>query len=309
MKTNLLALIISLVVGIILAGSMLMPVINDATEVEKTFDNRTNALFQVEKLDENSDYTFEWSYEDPTNATVNGETVGLENATVICSLDSFLLRYGNNATYGHYLQSVGGTLNIIVTENATADQGSITVTAIEGTITAVLVKGENTTTKTITYTEGYGIASKGDYVMKSPTQSAYMLTDSPIVAMGLTTLDGSWANMFQITGVIEAVEVTQVYPSPATYTISDVEIQANEVAEYIDLYKLDAITFVATNISDTTKTTDCTYNYFIVPATVTSERAQHLSPGEIAIMNALPVLIIVALVVMAARALYLKRDD
>ena len=56
-------------------------------------------------------------------------------------------------------------------------------------------------------------------------------------------------------------------------------------------------------------TSNLTYSYFIVPASVTSELTNHLSNGEIAILNALPILIIVALVVMAAGALYLKRDD
>lgn len=305
---NLLTLAITLTVGIILAGSLLMPVISDATTTEKTFDNTANALFQVEKLDDSSEYTFVWDHTDPTHATVNGSTVTLKNATVLCSTDSFLFRFGSDTASGSYIQSIGANIGMIVSEKGT-NEGDLTITASGGTFTFETVKGGTTATKTLDFTEGYGIVAEGSYVMKSPTQTAYMLKDSPIVAMGLTSLDGVWNNLFQITGTVEEVTITQIIPTPATYTISDIVINSQANDKYIDLYSLDSITFVATQIADNTKVHDCTYNFFIVPATVTAELSQHLSPGEIAIMNALPVLIIVALVMMAAGALYLKRDD
>lgn len=307
MNNKLIPIILTLVVGIILAGSVLMPVLNSATATEKTFDNRDGALFQVEKFDETTEYSFEWVYTDPTHATVNNETVTLSAATVICATDTFLIRYGQDRTDGYYLQSVGGSLN--GANGSETNKTTFTISVSGGSLTATIAnEGATPTTKTISVTEGYGIVANGSYVMKASNQTAYMLADSPIVAMGLTSLDGVWRNMFQITGNVEGVEVTQISPTPATYTISNVEVNAESSASYIDLYELQSITFDATLISDTTKVHACTYNYFIVPAEVTAELSEHLTPGQIALMGAIPVLVIVALLVVAVGVVARRND-
>lgn len=305
MNNKLILTVLTLVVGIILAGSVLMPVLNSATATEKTFDNRDGALFQVEKFDETTEYSFEWVYTDPTHATVNNETVTLSAATVICATDTFLIRYGQSSSEGYYIQSVGA---LGVHGNET-NKATLTISVSGGSLTATMAnEGATPTTKTISVTEGYGIVANGSYVMKASNQTAYVLADSPIMAMGLTTLDGVWFNMFQITGNVEGVEVTQINPTPATYTISNVEVNAESSASYIDLYELQSITFDATLISDTTKVHACTYNYFIVPAEVTAELSEHLTPGLIALMGAIPVLVIVALLVVAVGAVARRND-
>lgn len=306
MNNKLIPIVLTLVVGIILAGSVLMPVLNSATATEKTFDNRDGALFQVEKFDETTEYSLEWVYTDPTHATVNNETVTLSAATVICATDTFLIRYGQDPSSGYYLQPVGSLRGAYGSET---NKTTLTISVSGGSLTATIAdEGATPTTKTISVTEGYGIVANGSYVMKASNQTAYMLADSPIVAMGLTTLDGVWSNTFQITGNVEGVEVTQIIPHPATYTISNVEVNAESSASYIDLYELQSITFDATLISDTTKVHACTYNYFIVPAEVTAELSEHLTPGLIALMGAIPVLVIVALLVVAVGVVARRND-
>lgn len=307
MKTNILGLVITLVVGVILTGALLGPVISDSTETERTLDNRTDALWQVEKLDTDSTYSFSWDHTDPTHAVVNGETVTLANGTIICASDSFLIRYGSGNN-GKYLQTVpSGAFAVSVSETGT-NEGDVSINVENGTMTATVIKS-STTTATTTFTEAYGIVAEGEYVMKAPTQNAYLLEDSPIFAMGLTTLGGIWYNLFQIDGSITSgVSVEQVNPDPATYTISNVAINSTTDSTYVGVSKINSITFTATNIEDSTST-DCTYNYFIVPATVTAELSNHLDNGSIALMNAIPIMVIVALLMLAVGAIAYRRAD
>lgn len=293
-------------VGVLIFSALLVPIINDATTTEKTFNNSEGALFQVEKFDTDSSYSFEWIYTDPTHATINNETVTLSNATVICATDSFLIRYGQDTSNGYYLQSVGGGLGAYASET---NKTTLTINVNGGSLTSVVSnEGSTPTSKTIAINEGYGIVAKGNYVMKAPTQGAYMLNDSPIVAMGLTALDGVWSNMFQITGTVEGVEVEQISPAPATYSISDVEINSVAVAGYEDLSELNSITFVATQIADTTKVHDCTYNYFIVPAEVTADITVTPDDATRAIMGVIPLIVIVGLIAGIVGVIAVRRN-
>lgn len=299
--------IIGIVVAVIVVAVALIPITEEATATTTTFDNREGALFEVEKITADSTYAFEWVYTDPTHATVNGNTVSLKNATVICSTNSFLIRYGQDTTNGHYLQSVGGGLSAYGSET---NKTTLTITANAGTITAVVAnEGGSTSTKTIDFIEGYGIVANGNYVMKSSTQTVNMLSDSPIVAMGLTNLDGVWFNMFQITGTIEDVDIIQVNPSPATYTISNVAVNSTAVVEYNDLSTLTSITFTATQIEDTSKVYNCTYNYFIVPAEVTAEKTIHADAMTNSIISIIPIFVVLAILMGIVGLMYFNRNE
>lgn len=301
---DLTAILVVAMVGCILVAGFI-PVVGESVTATTTFDNRDGALFEVEKITADSTYSFEWVYTDPTHATVNGDIISLKNATVICSTNSFLIRYGQDGPSGYYLQSVGGGLAIYGSET---NKTTLTITANAGTITAVVAnEGSSPTTKTIDFVEGYGIVANGSYVMKSPTQNAYMLSDSPIVAMGLTSLDGVWSNMFQITGTIENVDVIQVYPNPATYTISNVAVNSNAVNGYNDLSKLSSITFTATQIEDTSKVHNCTYNFFIVPAEVTAEKTIHADDNTASIIAMIPFILIMGIVLMFVGVVLVRR--
>lgn len=294
---NLVGMVLAITVSIICIGAVMMPVLSSATETEKTFDNTADSLWQVEELDTESSYTFVWDHTAPTVATVNGEEVSLANGTIICASDTFLIRYGVDGN-GYYLQSVPGTTFSMTVYSAGSNAGDVTITAESGVLTATIIKGSTTTTPSVSFTKGYGIVADGDYVMKSPTQSAYMLKDSVIFAMGLTAINGVWYNLFQIEGNVDGVEISQIYPEGA-YTFSNVSINADAVNNYVDLYSLDSITFLATNAEDSTITSNCTYNFFIVPAEVTAELSSHLTAAEIALVLVLPVLMIVAVLMIA----------
>lgn len=292
---NLLTLAITLTVGIILAGSLLMPVISDATKTTGILNNATGSqLGYLIEIDDESEYTMTWDVTTPDVVEVNGENVTLYAGTVICGGDpDFIIRYYSGST--KYIQGRDGTTNF--TANSTLD-----ISIASGTIT--IEADENTYTYSIT--KGFALAKSGEYVMKSSAQAAYMLADSEFNAYGVSSTDGS-SLWLKISGTI-ADGATAERISGASGTLSDVEIHSTAVDGYIGVYALDKLTLSFVN-SSTDVTTDLTYNYFIVPASIEAELSEHLNPGEIAIMNALPVLIIVALVMMAAGALFLKRDD
>lgn len=301
---NLLTLAITLTVGIILAGSLLMPVISDATETEKTFVNE--GVFNYGLFTPDDEYTIEFTQATGT-LIVNDEEVtpipGVsvtegKNYSVVAS-DNFLLRFGSGAG-AFFLQIIG----------TDADDNSIAIVLNTGTCTGTINDGNfevtyGTTTKTFEFTEIYGIVKDPSVaIMKAAANEVYIKGDSEIYASGVTNVS-AWNNLFHFEGTYKD-GITISSPNLPDATYDNIEWNIEAVPGYVDLYKLTSIEF---DITYDETTVHATYSYFGVPSSVTAELSQHLDSGSIAILKALPVLIIVALVVMAAGALYLKRDD
>ena len=287
MKANILTLAITLTVGIILAGSLLMPVISDATTTEKTFNN--TGLYYMENPDE----SISVKYLGDSQWEINGETLVYTNigATNIIVTDNTFVR--NNG------QVRGGVYSTWAAADLTISNGTVTGTAT--------VSGSSTS---ISWTYDYiyvATNEKAANLMKSNTTAVYIKGDSEIIGMGVSGVkDASGTNTaaeFKV--VVEDLEAT-VTSTNTNITVSNVKVNATAVDGYKDLYLFASVTFDA-KWGD--YTSSLTYNIVIVPSSVTAELSNHLAPGEIAILNALPILIIVALVMMAAGALYLKRDD
>lgn len=298
-KTNLLTLVVTLTLGIILAGSLLMPVISDATETERTFTN--DGLIRMDKVDTDYSASIFWDHTDPTVITVNDETYELPQnlpiALTVGGTEEFFIRYNTDAVY---IFQNNSTMAASVTNGT-----DLTVTIANGEITST----DGTYTITFTYSDSLFIVSdKGKYVMKNTSEAAYVKGDSDIHAYGRTYLTGTinTACNFAIDGTITDGFTIEGWGTTSTITATEYTVTSEVVAGYVDLHKFTKIDFTA---SDGTNTATATYGQVIVPYEVTAELTNHLNSGEIAIMNALPIMIIVALVVMAAGALYLKRDD
>lgn len=289
MENRTIGIIVSIMVGVIMIGGVLVPVLNDAAADSTTFNNRTDSMFEMVEINENSNYVFEWKYTDPTHAIVNGEIVSLKSASIICNADTFLIRYGSDST-GYYLQGVGSTGNIFVTSGGSTPK-DLTITIADGTLTATATGTESVTTPV---SDGFAIAPSGDWVMKSPDQIAYLHGDSRIVAMGLTFMD-VWNRGFYIDGTVNSVNVTCF--NSETFTISNIVINSSVNEKYTDLYELDKISFTASNGTDSW---DATYNYFIVPAEITAEKVAGSPLGEYSgLVFTIPVIVIVSLLVAA----------
>lgn len=307
MKTNVLTLAITLTIGVILAGSLLMPVLSDATTTERTFVN--NGAFYVE-ANPTDIYTLEYSRSTESGVLyVNDEPIALSSSSYsVLVLDQSILRmegFNNTMEYRGDGNSIGGI-------------GELNITISGGSVTGTYQRFDGSTSftwPTTTYTDAYVISADSQaLIMSDYNTPVKMNEDSEILGFGLTRASAGGTALFmsKIEGnIADGVTVDILGTSTGTTlegaTVSNLEVNATKLDAYKDLYELTSITYTVT-LADTTSY-NVTYSAYIVPSEVSSELTNHLNPGEIAILNALPILIIVALVVMAAGALYLKRDD
>ena len=301
-KTNLLTLVVTLTVGIILAGSLLMPVLSDATTTEKTFENE--GVFNYGIFTPDDEYTL--TYTQTTGELIVNDVVvpgfdTLNKAYSIVATDDYLARYGSTSG-GYYLQNIGYEgANLFVDSGVTA-----TITISDGDLSVTWVKADNTTvTKTVTFTEMYAIVpTTNNAIMKVAADQVYIKGDSELYASGLTTIT-LWTNMFHFEGTYnDGITITS--PTFPTATYDNIEWNIEPVSGYVDLYKLTSIEFDIT-YNDTV--THATYSYFGVPEKVTAELSQHLNTGEIALLNALPVLVIIGLVLAGVGAIFVRNRD
>jgi len=301
MDNRFIGLIIGLVVGVLMIGSLLVPVINEASTTEKTFTN-DGGYYRMAELsaDDDAEYTLNWDKSATTHLEINGQDYDAYSAygqalTTVVASDSWLLRYSSaNTAYG-YLQYFDGTT--WMGDDTTTQK--MEFVASGGT--AVLTRTSTTdqvTTKTVTYEYIYVIMPDATSdIMKKPTETPYVKGDSELYAMGLTS-----SKLFQISGNVND-GITVDILGESEEVISNLEINKVAVEGYIDLYVISSITFDYT-ISGTTAS--ATYNFFIVPYSVTAELSNHLDAGEIAMIAVIPVLMIASLLIFAVR--FVTRD-
>ena len=293
-KNNVLTLIITLIVGIILAGSLLMPVLTDATTTERTFTN--DGYFRMDKVTDGN-LTFNWDYDEPTKIVVNDETIEYTNdsgneISVVCSNTFYLRIRDNNASFIY--NGPGG--NVIA--DSTGESLTVTITENSGTVT------NGTDTKNFTNVgDIYHISNSGDYAMKKSNEAAYLNEDSEIFIRGMSRIGIHYVSFIVNGNINDGATVLG-----SDVTISDISMNATADNAYKDLYKFNDITFDAVFTGETTPT-HVTYNYVVVPYQVTSELSQHLTPGQISLLGAIPVMVIVALLMAAVGAIALRRAD
>lgn len=294
-KTNLLTLVITLTVGIILAGSLLMPVVNDATTTENTFDNSAYGYYQMKELEVGDIWQ-----RDGTTWTLNDETITLsdQDNVSILALDNTAVRQNG------YLRGTTQSSNNFVSGEVTEE--------------GILMFNED---KPIAYTSGYGATTKGDYILKTYTDQAYVHGDTLLWVTGATGFPNtsSAANVIiHIEGTIDDGFTITVNPvkngTTSNYVVGEYTVNYTEVPGYLDLYKITNIQFTLTadNTVDevtTTVTTNVTYSTFVLPKEITAEKAVHFTDGENALIMALPVLIIIGLVIVALGAIVIKNRD
>lgn len=302
MENKFIALAVGLTVGVIMLSGFLWPVVADATATTDKFTN--DGYFKMTKYEEDTDITIEWDYTDPTKVVVNGETQTLSNNV------SVTIAFVENAGIRIYSTQSGmqalmpqGTMAADVGESET-----MTVVFSEGTVTATIPRvGDDDLTLSTTYTAPiYCISSDGNYVMKKSNESAYMLKDTEFIGLGVTTITGAGSKVILVKGTIEdGATATIVTTSGTAATLTDPVLTTASVAGYVDLYQLDKITFAGQ--VEGSADTNITYSYFVVPAEVTAEKAQHLDTTQIALVAAIGTL--GAIVLIAAAAGSIRRLD
>lgn len=298
---NLLTLIITLVVGIILAGSLLMPVLSSYSDDTKTIENEGS--FFATPDGENHTITF-------TNqdyATVDGVNVEYpegfgtgtqKNATVMVGND-WMLRLEN----GYARLIVAGPNNSYFRENLGTD--GLTAT-ISGTTVSIAIASSE---KTLTDLQYY-LAPEGDWVL---CYNPYIKADTPLFG-GIwgrgTNSDNRIYDCFEvisgdITNGFDFEPCRSIIFDPDTLVTVESTYKISTETVATDLLKLNTITQNITFSDDSTAT--IVISYLLAPATITYTNPDDLNQD--ALLSAIPIMVIVALVAMAAGALYLKRDD
>ena len=316
-KTNVLTLIITLVVGVILTGALLGPVISDATKTTETFTNA--GYYSMDELDTNAELSILWEKSAPMIINVGSKTVDMSGlpagrSYTLVGGDDFVVRYDKINSTSVVIQGFSNESNSYFN---VGDGTEVTITVSNGEVACHSNRTDISGGVTTTYTYSdvaYAINPFGNgtysYIMKDAAQAAYVKGDSMIYFVGVTNVtttavvaiyaEGTLNDGMTITTAgLRNVTTVDSYTDPvATYTAVD---------GYKDLYALEKYEFTINY--DSNQSYDATYTYFIVPATVTAELSNHLTPGQISLMGAIPVIVIVALLMAAVGAIALRRAD
>lgn len=281
---NVILAVISVTVCVLMVGGALLPMFSSVTVTDRTFDNSKDALFEMENIEDISSYTFRW---DPGNnyCTINDTKLvfptDVVSYSVVCVTDDLILRYHRTANVIQVVGEVfptGQYISIVIENNI------LTLSNGAGT---EIVK-ENPT--------GYVmVPDGGHFVMKSPTQEAYIFDDTPILGMGLTTIEGAWDVGFSIKGTIDNIAVTQ-FSGVTTYTVSNIVTDYTVVDGYNNLNKIKAVTFDVANAT-TEFTGSVDYNYFVVPISVTADLTEPMAEPLRAMFSIIPIMAVAGLVV------------
>lgn len=306
MKTNVLTLIITLVVGVILAGSLLAPVISDATETERTVTN-DGGLFTLNKINAADDFTLEYDYTAPNQITVNDEVIQLNQGAYPLTVffnDTLMIRVAWSDNISVFETNPETGAYALISAGVSAET-NMTVTNDNGTLTIT----NGTTTVERTNTNGMIAANGGAYIMKGQSEQVYLTGDTEFYASGYTyralgVANSSFVGIFK--GTIND-GITAISQVPTTYSITnETETYTQVTGEFKDLYKFSGFGFTLT---DGTNSGNVSYNQLIVPVSVSAELTNHLTPGQISLMGAIPVMVIVALLMAAVGAIALRRAD
>lgn len=293
-KNNLLTLAIALTVGVILAGSLLMPVLSDYTTATRTYTNEgvPYASFDGET------HTIVLSYDGTTTTiTTDGEPCELPDlnlygsATIVYGSDA-IIRIGKTGNVRGFSDSFYGV-------DATA--GNDATIVVTSTVTTLTV---GNTTRTVPLTPLAYIASEGDYRLSLKP----CITDDNVIIGGTTnTSGGHYINTVAV-GQINDLTIANPFSDLGTgVTITSIDATPTTSAVVGNLLKIENISFNA-ELSDSSEVT-AIFSYFLAPASVVYNDPNYLGDANAAILGAIPVLVIVALITMALGSMYLKRDD
>lgn len=312
MDNKIVMISIAAVIGIIVLGSVLMPIMNDATATTDTFTN--DGYYRMAALDSESTYKLYWDHTKPYEVTVNDTDVfslaGLQNyqAVTLIGSDKFTLRFFS-VSDNPRVQLYGGTGYGFGGASVTSGT-DMTVIVSAGSITITTNAAESPLNITnVLPDKAYAIIKDGDYTMKKAGSDAYVLKDSSIMVIcGLTESSGVSAAVYGEGTVEDGMDYVLFRPAADSDTavFSNESISYTDVEDHVGLAKVSSINF---SVTVTAGTVSPIYTYFIVPYEVTAERAVHFTDGQNAIFAAIPVLIILAVLLGVVALVIRSRMD
>lgn len=287
MKNNIIAILVTLTISVILAGSLLVPVINDMTDHSVKY---TNAPAGESYIFAEGDVTFAW---DGTSFAINDvETTPLNKNYTTVTSDNFLIRSTDN----------GFDIALVGTPTWTAyAMTEFSITASNGAVTGTYSTSSNTDVPiSTTYETLYYQDTNGDYVMTSGSTNFFLKGDTEILVDGFnTSIGGSGGGrFFKVTGSIDE-GFTMTTGSGNTYT--DYTLNATKISGVDNAYNVTSIVF--TNVNNV----DVTLNRLIVPMTI--ETTEVGTEQFDSLITVIPVMVIVMLLMGAVGALALRGRD
>lgn len=298
MKTNVLTLAITLTLGIILAGSVLIPVLNDAQKEigpEVTYNNSLTSTNQ-----------YRYDYVDSVELTatasetqginydyvINGQTITPINDYMLAILsDGFSLQIGSG---GQFAYSRPSDPYAATTNPAPATYPTVTLTMANG---EWLLKGGETELNSGTYSWLVTYVENGKYVAhNSSVVNAYCHGNSEdFIVYGSNYTSGD-LDTFYAYG-----------KGTMSWGVSEYDAELNWTATLVDgttdIYKVTTcdITVSDGENSETFTPYRCLYIY---------EVTGHAASGAAySLLGALPIMVIIGLVLAATAAIMVKRDD
>lgn len=279
-------LLITATVGVILIGSLLAPILSDVTNTSTTEHN--DWIFSMD-LAESDPVVIEW---DGTTWYTNGiaQEVGV-------SANNNIVVTGNEV-----IRSDGSARGVVILNNLT----SLTLTLDNGTATInydmTSAAGQS---KQWTYTKAYYLNNAGEYVW-SPGSPTTLSTEEIYVNVVHQFKDANnqvYSGLLLVEGTTNALTATAYSGAwgwnTNMITFDDVTANVNKVNDVKDGHVIDSITVTYTfnNGSEINTNTITLLNSEIVPKVVTMKLSEGVSDGQAALLNAMPVILILALIV------------
>ena len=296
MRTNLLTLIITLVVGVILAGSILAPIVSDYggdTVVHNSLGHRAKLVEDADSTEET--HTIRVTYLTPSITIDDVEIEGTEGTwyDLIIS-DSFALHYQwkENATISVTTFSVSNNKGVI---DVLYD---VTTFTISGNTTTYNF-GNATVTRIMSWYSYYD--ESGDHV------NALMYQGIPVTTVYLKsiedvrgyTIDSTYNKVYGFIGdTVEADKHAGVEGRELTATYS--------LGEYSSNSEIKTLSIGRSTGDYTIVDGETTYPFsFVLPYEVT---APNSLKEYSALLTAIPLLLIIGLVITSLGAIYLRRE-
>ena len=301
MEMKIVGITVAILVSITVLAGVLMPVLDDATAKTDTYVNK--GYFYVDSID--GDDSINYHYENGV-LTINGVEVPAPSDSTYPEGITIFFTEHISVRMDNGLIRIKGQVN----------QGcsAIDLTATSGSITGTYTYGSGPTTSTAswTYTKFVGmVTTDTDRVMSQPVPQ-YVHSDSLIDTTGFTRAANiNEYYVISVSGTIDDGVTVNLYTqgagSPVTLvTVSDAKINYTPVEGHDDLYLVDNITFTLTKDS---ASDNVTYSIYTVPAEVTADRTDPMSDNEIAILAAVPIMIIVAILLGVIALIIRSRMD
>ena len=292
-------MIVALVIGIIMVTAVILPLSSEYSE-DKTFTNKPRYYVDT-TIDDEVTITMDYDIDGTTR------TWYIDGEPLVYDLISGGAEFVNNPT-------VTGTDNYVFRTDGRCRGLSNGTGASDFTLT---VTDSSITNGTYVGNAPLFVASttETEHIMRySPNTTDYILNTSDIIACGYTNV--TYGNNLQtnlviaFTGNMEdglTFTTYDAYDPTRTYEVTDVQIDADAVSGYNDLYTFNAVKFNVTyDDGDDEWTTACTYSMVVLPSEVSASTDNPAAYK--ALVMVIPLMAFVVLVVAAAAMIYYKKD-